>query len=135
MDLERLKQRLEGFAKSLKKRDRKLLKVRLNALISAFPFNEYEYTLMFLLDQLLCAFGAVSAPDLNCYPASFTPRAFSRRTCPPCRSLCAIYRGGDISKAPPSFPLTAGKISILSRVKARGFGNRGPGALELLPAR
>jgi len=51
MDLSELRQRIASIAQNLRAQDKQLLDVRLKSLISAFPFNEYEYALMFLLDQ------------------------------------------------------------------------------------
>jgi len=56
VDLDELKRHLGHFADSLKGEDKKLLKARLQGLISVFPFNEYEYTLMFLCDRKLISF-------------------------------------------------------------------------------
>jgi hypothetical protein len=56
MDLKRLKGYLDSFAESLKNSDKKLLHFRLKGLVSAFPFNEYEYILMFLLDKNIIRF-------------------------------------------------------------------------------
>jgi hypothetical protein len=51
MDIDTLKKHLDSFSQSLAAEDRKLLTARLESLISAFPFNEYEYCLMFLLEK------------------------------------------------------------------------------------
>jgi hypothetical protein len=56
MDMNQLKDFLNSLAESLKAQDRKLLNARLKGLISAFPFNEYEYILMFLLDRKVIKF-------------------------------------------------------------------------------
>lgn len=56
MDLRQLKQNLEALAHSLSVKDKRLLDVRLKSLISVFPFNEYEYMLMFLLDNKVITF-------------------------------------------------------------------------------
>jgi hypothetical protein len=56
MDMRQLKDYLDSLAKSLKNADRKLLDARLRSLISVFPFNEYEYILMFLLDRKVIGF-------------------------------------------------------------------------------
>lgn len=56
MDIKELKGCLNSLAKSLKNEDRKLLSIRLRSLISAFPFSEYEYILMFLLDRKVIKF-------------------------------------------------------------------------------
>jgi hypothetical protein len=51
MDIKQLKDYLDSLAQSLKNEDKRLLDARLRSLISVFPFNEYEYLLMFLLDK------------------------------------------------------------------------------------
>ena len=56
MDIKQLKDYLDSLAESLKNQDRKLLNARLRSLISVFPFNEYEYALMFLLDRKVIRF-------------------------------------------------------------------------------
>lgn len=56
MDIKQLRDYLDSLAESLKNKDRKLLNARLKSLISVFPFNEYEYTLMFLLDRKVIGF-------------------------------------------------------------------------------
>lgn len=57
MDLGQLKDYLASLAESLKGSDKKALTARLRGLMSVFPFNEYEYTLMFLLDRNVIRFG------------------------------------------------------------------------------
>lgn len=56
MDITQLKDYLDSLAASLKSNNRKLLDARLRSLISVFPFNEYEYILMFLLDKKVIGF-------------------------------------------------------------------------------
>jgi len=56
MALMQLKQHLEDLAHPLSVKDKQLLDVRLKSLISIFPFNEYEYMLMFLLDKKVITF-------------------------------------------------------------------------------
>jgi len=56
MDIKQLKDYLDSLAESLKNKDRKSLNARLRSLISVFPFNEYEYVLMFLLDRSVIGF-------------------------------------------------------------------------------
>ncbi len=56
MDIKQLKDYLDSLAESLKNKQRKLLNARLRSLISVFPFNEYEYILMFLLDRKIISF-------------------------------------------------------------------------------
>ena len=57
MDIKQLRIHLEKLPKKLSPYDRALLNARLHSLISAFPFNEYEYILMFLLDRKVLTFG------------------------------------------------------------------------------
>ncbi len=57
MDLQELHNYLDNLIGSLKGEDRKLLEARLKGLISAFPFNEYEFVLMFLLDRGVIRFS------------------------------------------------------------------------------
>ena len=56
MDIKQLKDYLNSLAESLKNNDKNLLNARLKSLMSVFPFNEYEYTLMFLLDRKVIEF-------------------------------------------------------------------------------
>ena len=56
MDIKQLKDYLDSLARSLKNDDRRLMNARLKSLISVFPFNEYEYALMFLLDKRVIGF-------------------------------------------------------------------------------
>ncbi|RKY98702.1 MAG: hypothetical protein DRQ10_07155 [Candidatus Hydrothermota bacterium] len=56
MDLKELKQRIDALAEQLQPDDKKLLLLRLKTLTSAYPFNEYEYMLMFLLDKKKLSF-------------------------------------------------------------------------------
>lgn len=57
MDIKQLKDYLDSLAASLKNDDKKLLDARLRSLISVFPFNEYEYVLMFLQDRKVIEFN------------------------------------------------------------------------------
>lgn len=61
MDLNALHARLDSFIQSLTGRDRQLLKARLAALISVFPFNDYEYSLMFLMNRQVITFDEYEA--------------------------------------------------------------------------
>ena len=47
---------MRKLIKNLKPKDHKLLTARLGSLKSVFPFNEYEYILMFLLDKGIITF-------------------------------------------------------------------------------
>lgn len=57
MDIVELRERIDHFMNSLDVRDQELLQARLGALISAYPFNEFEYCLTFLLDRGIVSFG------------------------------------------------------------------------------
>jgi len=57
MDIKELQIRLSKLLESLKDEDRRLLDNRLAVLVSAFPFNEYEYALMFLRDKGVLTFN------------------------------------------------------------------------------
>ncbi len=83
MDIKQLKQYLEGFIQNLKPKNNQLLSARLGSLKSVFPFNEYEYILMFLLDKEIITFQEYeklrekyvsSNPFLELY--GIAPRAF-----------------------------------------------------------
>ena len=56
MDIKQLKQYLENLSENLKPKNRRLLNARLESLKSVFPFNEYEYILMFLRDKGIITF-------------------------------------------------------------------------------
>src|SRR3989442_633311 len=56
MDLAELRAFLDTAVGQLKTSDRSLLRARLEALIAAFPFNEFEYALMFLLSKKAISF-------------------------------------------------------------------------------
>lgn len=51
MDKRGLDRKLNGWIKSLPEKDRKIFLARLSGLKSVYPFNEYEYRLMYLLDK------------------------------------------------------------------------------------
>jgi len=83
MDLRQLKNRLENLSESLSNGDRRLLNARLASLASAFPFNEYEYVLMFLLDKNAIKFAKYEKLRENYVSANkylelyeFAPRIF-----------------------------------------------------------
>lgn len=56
MTQEELREYLDRFVSSLDEDDKDLLSVRLKGLVSVFPFNEYEYILMFLRDRSVITF-------------------------------------------------------------------------------
>jgi hypothetical protein len=56
MTQQQLREYLDALISSLKRKDRELLKARLEGLVSVFPFNEYEYILMFLRDRSVITF-------------------------------------------------------------------------------
>ncbi len=53
---QQLREYLERFMGTLGQQDRALLDARLQSLVSVFPFNEYEYILMFLRDRSVITF-------------------------------------------------------------------------------
>lgn len=56
MNIKDLDKKLSGWIKSLNQKDRKSLLARLSSLKSAFPFNKYEYRLMYLLSKKVISF-------------------------------------------------------------------------------
>ncbi len=83
MDLKQLRQYLENLIKNLNSEDNKFLDARLGSLKSVFPFNEYEYILMFLLNKKIISFDQYeklreeyvsSNPYLELF--SISPRVF-----------------------------------------------------------
>jgi len=88
MDVKDLEKLLSHWAESLKHADRKTLRTRLSSLKSVFPFNEYEYRLMFLLDKKVISFEdyqslrdnyVMSNPYLELY--GIAPRIFGEIWC------------------------------------------------------
>lgn len=83
MDLTQLRGYLDSLIKSLKHEPKELLNARLTSLMSAFPFSEYEYILMFLLHKRAIGFGEYEKLR-NAYVSSnkyldlygFAPRIF-----------------------------------------------------------
>jgi len=57
MDRKVLDKKLNKWAKDLSQKDHKNLLDRLSELRSVFPFNEYEYRLMYLLDKEIISFS------------------------------------------------------------------------------
>jgi hypothetical protein len=57
MDLSQLRAKLESLAESLGQEQKRVLYARLAGLASAFPFSEYEYMLMYLLDKNVVDFA------------------------------------------------------------------------------
>jgi len=53
---QQLREYLDKFIESLRQQDRDFLDARLQSLVSVFPFNEYEYILMFLRDRSVISF-------------------------------------------------------------------------------
>lgn len=112
MDIKQLKQYLKGLVKNLEPKNLQLLNARLGSLKSVFPFNEYEYILMFLLDKEIITFQQYeelrekyisSNPYLELY--SIAPRIFGEiwghshiididnRFKRPCKELDPTYEG------------------------------------------
>jgi len=56
MDIKDLDKKLSSWIKELANGDKKFLLARLSGLKSVFPFNEYEYRLMFLLNKKIITF-------------------------------------------------------------------------------
>lgn len=56
MTQQQLREYLDKFIETLHEQDKDFLDVRLHSLVSVFPFNEYEYILMFLRDRSLITF-------------------------------------------------------------------------------
>lgn len=88
MDLEALRARLEHFIQAVGPESKKILRARLSTLKSVFPFNEYEYMLMFLLDKKTLSFEdyqtlrdnyVTSNPYLELY--GIAPRIFGEIWC------------------------------------------------------
>ena len=57
MTQQQLRQYLDRFIESLHESDREFLEARIRGLVSVFPFNEYEYILMFLRDRSVLTFS------------------------------------------------------------------------------
>lgn len=83
MDKKNLDKKLEVWIKELPQEDRKILLAHLSGLKSIYPFNEYEYRLMYLLDKKVITFKEYEAlrdayvnanPYLNLY--NISPRVF-----------------------------------------------------------
>lgn len=83
MDKKKLDNQLEEWIKKIPQGDRKFLLAHLSSLKSIYPFNEYEYRLMYLLDKKVITFkeyenlrdAYVNAnPYLNLY--NISPRVF-----------------------------------------------------------
>jgi len=56
MNIRSLDRQIKRWIESLTPEDKKTLLARLSSLKSIFPFNEYEYRLMFLLDRAIITF-------------------------------------------------------------------------------
>lgn len=78
-----LDKKLDDWVKELPQRDKKSLVAHLSGLKSIYPFNEYEYRLIYLLDKEVISFGEYeklrdvyinSNPYLNLY--NLSPRVF-----------------------------------------------------------
>ncbi len=83
MDKKKLDKKLDAWIKELPQKDRSFLLAHLSSLKSIYPFNEYEYRLMYLLDKQVITFreyedlrdAYVNAnPYLNLY--NISPRVF-----------------------------------------------------------
>ncbi len=85
MNQEKLRAYLENLTRSLSGQDKLFLSARLESLASAFPFNEYEYILSFLLARQIISFNDYEAlrnqyVSANRYLALFglAPRIFGQ---------------------------------------------------------
>ena len=56
MTKQQLREYLDKFVQTLDRQDKDVLDARLQSLVSVFPFNEYEYILMFLRDRSVSTF-------------------------------------------------------------------------------
>ncbi len=56
MTQQQLREYLDRFIGTMNRQDKDFLDVRLQSLVSVFPFNEYEYILMFLRDRSVITF-------------------------------------------------------------------------------
>lgn len=56
MTQHQLREYLDKFIQTLGKQEKNYLNVRLKSLVSVFPFNEYEFILMFLRDRSVISF-------------------------------------------------------------------------------
>jgi len=83
MDKQKLDKKLDEWIKKLPQEDRKFLLAHLSSLKSIYPFNEYEYRLMYLLDKKVITFREYESlrdayvnanPYLNLY--NISPRVF-----------------------------------------------------------
>lgn len=85
MNIEELRRYLDCLIESLKNEDKRLLQARLQALVSVFPFNEYEYVITFLLDRGVLSFTDYEALRENYVSSnryldlfSLSPRVFGQ---------------------------------------------------------
>ncbi|KUK39162.1 MAG: Type I restriction/modification enzyme [Synergistales bacterium 54_24] len=85
MNIEELRRYLDCLIESLKNEDKCLLQARLQALVSVFPFNEYEYVITFLLDRGVLSFTDYEALRENYVSSnryldlfSLSPRVFGQ---------------------------------------------------------
>lgn len=56
MGLDQLREHIDTLRESLVPEDQRLVEARLEGLASVFPFNEYEYLLMFLVERSVISF-------------------------------------------------------------------------------
>ena len=85
MNQEELRAYLERLIHGLERGNQELLRVRLESLISVFPFSEYEYIITFLLDRHVISFNEYEALRNNYVSAnryldlfSLAPRVFGQ---------------------------------------------------------
>ena len=85
MNQEELRSYLEHLIGALESANQELLRVRLESLVSAFPFNEYEYIITFLVDRHVISFSEYEELRNNYVSAnryldlfSLAPRVFGQ---------------------------------------------------------
>ena len=85
MNQEELRSYLDHLIGALENANQELLRVRLESLVSAFPFNEYEYILTFLVDRRVISFNEYEELRNNYVSAnryldlfSLAPRVFGQ---------------------------------------------------------
>ncbi len=85
MNQEQLRDYLDRIVLSMEDEDRSLLRARLHGLVSAFPFNEYEYIITFLVDRGILSFSEYEELRANYVSANkylelfeLSPRSFGQ---------------------------------------------------------
>ena len=85
MNQEELRSYLEHLIDALENANQALLRARLESLVTAFPFNEYEYIITFLVDRHVISFNEYEELRNNYVSAnrylelfSLAPRVFGQ---------------------------------------------------------